>query len=197
MNTARLRQSVLLTVAVGSVALMLACGSSGAETGAGTDRKAVERVIDATKVLSIDDLVAAGLKKSKSYDVAGLPGATDAWLGFFGPNPAARKDYELRFYPSHEAAVRDGTALADEGVGEGMRAKKDSQTWPEGQKDRWFAGGVTDVSSPGSRQAPGPRYWDYVIYGNVIMLCQGADSTQSLETCSALVQALGGPDLLK
>lgn len=186
----------LLFVMASAVALGLAAACGG-DTDNQSRAEQVQKVIPADRVFAIDDVVAAGLKKGKQYDVAGLTGATEAWVGFYGLSTSARKDYELRFYPSHEAAVRDGTALADEGVGEGMRASKETQTWSEGARDRWFAGGVTDVSSPGSRQAPGPKYWDYVIYGNVIMLCQGADSMQSLETCSALVQAMGGPDLMK
>jgi hypothetical protein len=174
--------------------VLLSCGA-GSEAQPASQQ--VQKVFAVERVYTIENLVAAGLKKGKQYDVTGLSGATEAWLGFFGPDPSARKDYEVRFYPSHEAAVRDGTALADEGVGDGMRAKKDSQIWQGGARDRWFTGGVTDVSSGGSRQAPGPKYNDYVIYGNVIMLCQGGDSVQSLETCSALVEALGGPRLVR
>lgn len=182
---------VLLSIASAMVWLA-ACG--GGETAA--PGAVVGRVVDSERVLTIDDVLTAGAKKGKEYDVTGLTGATGAWLVFYGSDPSARKDYEIRIYPSHEAAVRDGTAFADEGVGEGMKAKKDAQTWPEGVRDRWFAGGVTDVSSAGSRQGPGPKYWNYVIYGNAVMLCQGLDAGQSLETCSALVEALGGPNLL-
>jgi hypothetical protein len=90
--------------------------------------------------------------------------------------------------------VSDGEALAKEGSGDGMKAAKDTQTWKEGARDRWFAGGVTDVSSAGSRQSPGPKYGDYMIFGNLVMLCQGANSEQSLERCATLVEALGGPE---
>jgi len=34
-----------------------------------------------------------------------------------------------------------------------------------------------------------------VIFGNVVMLCQGLDAQQSLENCSALVEAMGGRKL--
>ncbi|MSQ08239.1 MAG: hypothetical protein EXR57_03465 [Dehalococcoidia bacterium] len=189
-----------LALAIGIV-LLTAAGASAVACGGGIDRggnsaapqPASQRVISFDRVLTIDDVTAAGAKRSKEYDVTGLASATGAWLAFFGPAGAERSDFELRFYPSHGVAVRDGTALADQGVGDGMRAHKDTQTWNEGMRERWFAGGVTDVSSPGSRQAPGPKYGDYVILGNLIMLCQGADSNQSLERCAGLVEALRGP----
>ncbi|MBM3958953.1 MAG: hypothetical protein FJ314_04160 [SAR202 cluster bacterium] len=182
--------AALVLSLAGLAALAIACSGGKADTVV-----TVERVIPAERVFTFDDISAAGAKKGKQYDVTGLRGATSAYLMFFGPNPSARKDYEIRLYPSHEVAVRDGQPLAEEGVGEGMKARKDTQSWKEGERDRWLAGGVTDVSSPGSRQAPGPKYWDYVIFGNVVMLCQGLDAQQSLENCSALVEAMGGRKL--
>ena len=178
-----------LTLAVIAVASCGGDGGGAAQPAAGS----FQRVIATDRVFSVDDGVAAGAKKSKQYDATGLSGATDAWLAFFGSDASSRKEFELRFYPSHEAAVKEGTPLAEEGVGEGMKAKKDAQTWTEGAKNRWRAGGVTDVSSPGSRQAPGPKFGDYAIYGNLVMLCEGADSGQSLERCAGLIEAMGGP----
>ena len=35
-----------------------------------------------------------------------------------------------------------------------------------------------------------PKYGDYIIFGNVVMLCQGATSNVSLENCSSLMNAL-------
>jgi hypothetical protein len=183
---------VAATFAIGSVSLLVACGDGSNESA-----RTFQRAIPIERNLSIDDFLAVGVKKGREHDVTGLTGASSAFIVFFGPNPSERKDYELRIYPSHDVAVRDGTALAEEGVGEGMKAKKDNQTWKEGARERWFAGGVTDISSAGSRQSPGPKFWDYVIYGNVVMLCQGLDSRQSLETCSALIEALGGQKLFE
>ncbi len=180
--------------AVVGIAMLLAlfasaCGGSDTDVGA----PGFQRVIPADKVFTIDDVVAAGAKQSKAYDVAGLTGATASYLAFFGPNASSRYDVELRFYPSHAVAVSDGESFAAEGVGEGMRAAKETQRWAAGAKDRWFVGGVTDISSAGSRQAPGPKYGDYMIYGNIVMLCQGADDKQSLERCGSLIEAMGGP----
>lgn len=35
------------------------------------------------KIFSVDDLVKAGYKKSKQFDVATVPGAVEVWYGFF------------------------------------------------------------------------------------------------------------------
>jgi len=165
----------------------VACGGGGGEA---SDVWQFQKVDPAEQVYTLDDLLAVGFKKSKTYDTEGLPEAVDAYMGFWGLDPYNRKEYELRFYASHEDAVQYGTALAEEGSGEGMEANKDTQTWQEGARHRWFSGGTTDISSPGSMQKPGPRYGDFAIYGNVIMLCEGADSGQSLERCEGLVDAI-------
>ena len=170
---------------------VVACGGAG-DGGEKAASTGFQKVTPSDTVYTIDDLLAMGFKKSKNYNVEGLPEANDAWMGFWGLDPYDRKEYELRFYASHQSAVEDGTALAAEASGEGMKANKDTQTWLEGAKHRWRSGGTTDISSPGSRQAPGPRYGDFAILGNLIMLCEGADSGQALDRCEDLVVAIQG-----
>ncbi len=183
-----------------TLALAAACGGGDSTGDGGAAQPATsnyQKVVPSDRVFTVDDVVAAGAKKGKQYDVTGLSAGKEAWQVFFGPDSSNRFDVELRIYATHASAVTDGTPLAEEGTGEGMVRHKETQSWPSGAKDRWFAGGVTDVSSPGSKQAPGPRYQDFAIYGNLVMLCQGADANQSLDRCSLLVQALGGPSLKK
>ncbi len=186
-----LKLAVIVGVSAVTFAAAASCGGGDPSSNAGDP--AFQKIVASEKILTIDDVVAAGSKKSKSYDVEGLTGATSAFLAFFGPDSSSRFDVELRFYPSHQGALTDGVPPASEGTGDGMRAAKDTQTWQEGARERWFAGGVTDVSSGGSRQAPGPKYGDFMIFGNLVMLCQGANSEQALERCATLVEALGGP----
>ncbi len=181
----RRKTLVLLLAAAFSIAVV-ACGSDSG----GSSASGFEQVKPFGTVLTIEDLKAIGFKASKQYDVEGLTGAVDAWLGFWGPGGSDRKDYEVRFYPSHEVAVSIGTAQAVEGTGDEFAATRRNPTWASGVKDRWRSRGVTDVSSPGSRQAPGPSYLDYTIFGNVILLCEGLSGEQSLETCEALEDAI-------
>ncbi len=166
---------VLLTAA--------ACGTAG--TGG------FQKVTPSDIVFEIDDFLSVGFKKNKQYDVAELPAGVDAWQGFWGPDPYSRKDYELRFYASHEDAVEFGPALAEEVTGEDAAAYRKNPTWKEGAKDRWqsavgFSGALGVLVPSG----PSPKYGAHVIFGNVLMLCAGADSGQGLERCEALVDAL-------
>ncbi len=182
---------ILLPGIIGIVALAaVACGSGG-DSAADLEETVKVRTFDRT--LTIADFEAIGLKANKQYDVTGLPQGLDAWRGFWGPNPSSRNDYEIRFYESHAIANGTGAALAEEATGDEFAETRDSQTWTEGVKDRWQARGVTDVSSAGSRQAPGPTYADWVILGNTAILCTGLDSAQALERCKALGDELLGP----
>ncbi len=170
----------LVIVAIVAMALS-ACG------GSGDDIENFVQIRTAPINYTIEDLETFGLKASKQYDIEGLPDGLDAWKGFWGLDPYNRHDYEIRFYASHELAVSSGQQLAIDATGAEFEAKRDEQVWTEGVKDRWQARGVTDVSSGGSRQAPGPTYQDWAIVGNMVILCDGLDSEQALIRCSSLI----------
>ena len=55
-------------------------------------------------------------------------------------------------------------------------------------------GGTKDARSCARTSSNGnchlSKYGDYVIYGNMILICQGRDSSTSLEQCGALLGAL-------
>ena len=162
----------------------IATGAAGCGVGEGTPTtEPFRKVAPADRSYSLDDFLVIGYKKSKEYDVDGLPEAAGAWFGFWRPPGRDPVEYELRFYPSHEAAVEHGTALAEEVTGKDAVIFEDDVTWKEGIRDR-------------RAQARYPyaglhaRYGDFAIFGNVVMLCEGRDSTQSLERCEAIVDAL-------
>ena len=137
---------------------------------------------------TVDDLKTFGFKTSKNYDVEGLPDALDAWKGFWGLDPYARHDYEIRFYASHDLAVSSGKPMAIESTGPEFEASRETQTWTEGVKDRWQAQGVTDISGGASKQSkPRPTYPNWAILGNMVILCDGLDSEQSLIRCGELI----------
>ena len=137
---------------------------------------------------TVDDLKAFGFKASKHYDVEGLPDGLDAWKGFWGLDPYDRHDYEIRFYASHDLAVSSGKPIAIESTGEEFEASRETQTWTEGVKDRWQAQGVTDISGGASKQSkPRPTYPNWAILGNMVILCDGLDSEQSLIRCGELI----------
>ena len=178
---------VAIAMVIALETALLAVAACGGEAA---DEWEFKKIDPSGGVYTIDDFLAAGFKKLKQYNVEGLAQAESAWKGFWGPDPSNRTDYELRFYPAHEAAAQAGAPLANEATGEQMKLKKDSQTWTEGAKDRWQSASATGMTTGGLHVGPGPMYGDFAIYGNVIMLCQGAIPEQALERCEGLVLAL-------
>lgn len=164
---------------------VLACGSSDSATPPA-------RVIDDDRIFSLEDLRAAGMKASKQYDVSDLPGAVDAWYGFMRA-AAGPKDVEVRFYASHAYAVALGTELADEASGDDALVDEETATWIEGVKDRvrLSSGGTADLAAWSGQRVP--NYADFVIFGNMILLCQGDEPQQSLHLCHELIDALNAP----
>ena len=121
---------------------------------------------------------------------------TQAVWGFWGRGDDAlgrgknQQDYELRFYSSHQEAVDLGSVPADERTGENakIRSKPPNEaTWKELLKE------ARECQGEGGHHTGAcivPKYGDYIIFGNVVMLCQGATSNVSLENCSSLMNAL-------
>ena len=170
-------------VAIAAMALA-ACGS-------GEPDAPLWRVIDDARIFTIDDLRAAGMKASKQYDVSELPGGVDAWYGFIR-DATGPKDVEVRFYASHADAVSLGTELADEASGDDALVDEDTATWVVGVRDRVrrASGGTADLAAwSGQRR---PNYADFVIFGNMVLMCQGDEPEQSVVLCHELIAALGG-----
>ncbi|MBM3957140.1 MAG: hypothetical protein FJ313_03720 [Gemmatimonadetes bacterium] len=170
--------------------LALACGSEAGGSLAGAEA-GFQKVAPSARTYTIDDLLAFGFRTSKEYNVEGLPGAVEAWYGFWGPDPYSRKDYEVRFYASHEDAVNVGFEPADQVTGtEDLMANKDTLEWRGGWKEWWFrASGIMTFSDVMGKHNVA-KYGDFVILGNMVVLCEGEDSGQSLERCRALIDAL-------
>ena len=177
-----LGNKIVLMLAVVMLLVMIGCGSD-----ASLDEGFVQ-IRTAPDNYTVDDLKTFGFKTSKNYDVEGLPDALDAWKGFWGLDPYDRHDYEIRFYASHDLAVSSGQPMAIESTGPEFEASRETQTWTEGVKDRWQAQGVTDISGGASKQSkPRPTYPNWAILGNMVILCDGLDSEQSLIRCDALI----------
>lgn len=168
-------------------AFLIACGSSDG----GSDENAeqgFQQVMDISEKFDPDDLSAIGFKKARSYDLEGLPGASEAIFGFWRIASGDPIDYEVRFYATHADAVELGTDLAEEGSGADAVLDEDEATYKEGVKDRRMI--VGSGIGGGARSGTGPRYGSYAIYGNIVMLCAGAAGDQALERCEELATAL-------
>ena len=112
-----------------------------------------------SKVFTKDSFNELEFKFSKEYDVSELPDAIEAHYGFW-----KRREFEIRFYPSNQMAKSSGTFYAEEATGEDAIIKKSDATWKEGIKDRMTSGAFGNKKNT-------PKYLDYVILGNMIVLC--------------------------
>jgi hypothetical protein len=167
------------------ITLLAACGGSSSGTS-GTPDVEYQRVMTVDKTFSIDDVKALGYKIAKSYDVSELPEASGAYYGFWTPTgKTSPVDFEVRVYPAHDIAVTSGTALADEGSGDDAVLNSSKATWDEGLLDR------RRVVGPGASQGTGvPRYQDYMILGNIIVLCEGLNTQDAQDNCTIMATAL-------
>ncbi len=172
---------ILLIIAIAAVA----CGTddgSPASGGGGSNGD----IAPPTTQFTLEDFTRIGFKVADEYDVTGLTSAESAAFGFWRPGSSPAKEFEIRFYPSNEIAIADGTAFADEATGENAVLDAEETSWAEGIKDRryFFAGPVGSHGS-GSVQA---KYGGYVIAGNAILLCEGQDPGQSRDLCEDLIE---------
>ena len=173
---------VMVVVALVSGAAMSSCGSDDSAASA------IPRISDPGTTLTIEDLQAIGFKKSKTYDVEGLNGADSAYYGFWAVDTYDRKDYEVRFFPSHSDAVEIGTAQADERSGENAILDEEELSWPVGVKDARRCTGSKAYSGP--QNCKTPKYWDYSIYANMILIGSGTDLATAQIRCNDLLTVL-------
>ena len=143
----RLTLGVFLIAALSLVALSCTSGESGAADDlANPSQVESVQVINPTGLFTVDDVVAAGWKKSKELSAETLNDVKSVWYGFYN-----QRDVEVRIYESHEAAMNSGTGPADEATGRG----KPDRT---GEGAGFF---TTRMS-----------YSTYACVGNLILLCE-------------------------
>ena len=180
--------SVLSLAAVAALSVTLAACGSGAsdETGAGPAEPKVGSIATSDRTYSIADFEAAGFKKSKTYDVTGLPKAVSAYYGFWGPDPYSRNDYEVRFYATHDDAVNSGEAMVIERIGKGAKLTEETAAWTVGVRDARKCVGVQGQAQHAARCTEA-KYYDYMIVGNMVMLCPGDATDIARKNCEALL----------
>ncbi|MDG0866667.1 DUF6810 family protein [Candidatus Lucifugimonas marina] len=147
----------------------------------------VSKLEDTERMYVISDLEAVGFKKSKTYDIDGLESASSAHYGFYGIDPYNRLEYEARFYFSHEAAKTAGVEFANEATGAHSSLYEDDQRWKEGlsERRRCDSNGGHHVGRCGF-----PKYFDYAVAGNMVLLCQGKETLESLSACADLLNVI-------
>jgi len=148
---------LLVPIAAASL-LLAACGSDEAPAptasqveGAGAPAASDEAfqtslITSPDRIYTIDDLIAAGWKKSDQLSVETLPKATEVWYGFF-----RQKDIEVRVYASHEDARQYGVEPAKATIDPDPSARG-------GDHGPW----TPMIASYGA----------YAVAGNLVMLCE-------------------------
>lgn len=181
---------LLLSASLAWAAVGCGTGGGGGEEAASTDSSGSagsQRIVATDRIYTLDDFLDAGFKKSKEYDVTSLEGAQAAYYGFFGLDPYNRDEYEVRFYPNHEKAVNVGVAWADEATGPDAVVLHDTQRWQEGLTERRQCAGN---GGHHSGKCDNAKYADYMVVGNMILMCQGKETAESLDNCKALLDEM-------
>jgi len=178
------RRTTCLAALVAGLLVASAAAACGGESAGDESpppaEEAVQKITPSDHIYAIEDFRTAGLKASKSYDVADLSHAVAAWHGVFGG-----KDFEVRFYASHADAVEFGAAPAGHVSGKNGTVSGPDVLWEEGERDRRKCVPRGGLSEHGCLQTA--RYGDYAITGNAVVLCEGLDSETALEACAALL----------
>ena len=162
--------------------LIVLLGCDGAEGKNTDDNVSFQEIQNLETVFNFEDLLATGWKKSKQYDVTGLENAQSAYMGYWALQNSNPVTYEIRISPSHKTAIESGTSFAEEGSGETAILRSSKARWKEGLNNRRM------IVGGGSRGSQNPRYGGYIIYGNLIILCEGRTHEQSVENCKQLVK---------
>ncbi len=171
-------QMLVCLLAVMSVAV-LSCGvDAPAESGdisEGGD-SVDPRIRGTDRIYTIDEMKATGVKANKEYDVEDLPGAESAFRMIFN-----QTEFEARFYPDHQTAIDQGWEYADHVTGDDAVVTGDDVLWEEGAKDRRRCSRHADTPHSGCSYSS--RYWDFVVIGNMVLMCEGLESKASLDNC--------------
>ncbi|MSQ35459.1 MAG: hypothetical protein EXR57_06610 [Dehalococcoidia bacterium] len=197
-------KSRFVLILVMAAAFLLAAGACGSDTQATPDGDAgaqsiqpsrktsqstFQKIRPTSHIYNLEEVVTAGFKKSKEYDVAGLDHATAAVYGFYGVDAYKRQEYEIRFYATHADAVQYGIPMADEGSGPDAKLTEDDATWDEGITERREClGNVRGSHHVG--KCMNPKFLAYAVVGNMVILCQGKEIEQSEMTCEELLKIL-------
>jgi hypothetical protein len=172
--------AAVFALAIFVAAVAVACGS---DSGASGGNAAVARVIASDRIYTVDDFEAlrpSGVKTVKDYDTEDLPAALGAVQAVY--NQLA---YEIRFYASHDEAIAQGTAYAESITGEDAVVTGDEVMWEEGERDRRKCSRA--AQTPHSSCSYSARYLEYVIRGNMILFCEGDESSDAFENCENLL----------
>ena len=160
--------------------LIISCNSNQETT-----EDYIDQITNTNKILDINLFISKGFKEVKNYDVSELDGGISAHFGWLKDDVNNPRDYELRFYANHSYALKS-INIIKEVIGKNAILASRDVTWKEGNSDRRVnrrgAG-----SGPGSAKA---KYLYYLIYENVVILCEGLDEDESIKLCNSIINKI-------
>ncbi|MCX8277535.1 MAG: hypothetical protein OTJ43_04590 [Dehalococcoidia bacterium] len=184
-NSGKARLLILIVAITALSISAVACGSDSDNSVTAVDEGPIVKINATERIYTDADITGVPFfKHDDDYDVEGLDGAITAIYGFYGSDPYARLEYEARFYASHASAMVEGVDFADEATGADATLLKDIQRWDEGISDRRQCAGN---GGHHSGKCDNPKYFDYVVVGNMVLMCQGKDTPTSLQACADLM----------
>lgn len=195
MNKSNLFKTILLSLIF--LILTISCSSAG---GNDDGPVVIGKVIANEVIYTLDDFTSSNVKfkKLREYSVDELAYAKSVFYGF-------RKfedpiDYEIRFFDSHQDALM-GESVARERAGteDEIKLDKDEAVFTEGLKDvrecvgsgsQRGMGGDTSGGAGVGGHCLNSKYKNYVIQGNIILLCHGINAEDSMISCDNLLALL-------
>ena len=163
--------------------LVIVIFSSCSKTEGNDHEQIISKISNNQITYSINDFLEIGFKKTKEYNVDELPFADSAFWGFWKNNLDGPKEFEIRFYPTHQILIENGINFADEVIGKEAKLTKKHATWKEGIKDRRWGGFYLDGSID-------PKYYGFIVYSNFIIFCEGREQEQSITRCSEIIKKI-------
>ena len=142
-----------------------------------------EKIIESNFDIDIENIDLKGFKLGKNYDVYELPNVEIVRSAIFN-----KKDLEIRKYSSQADALEFGEIYAKSVTGNDAIVSGDNVMWKEGSRDRRKCVPRAGTSESGCDQKA--RYGDYIIMGNMIILCEGLSTEESMVLCYEFKDAL-------
>ena len=159
---------------------IISCSSGSADSEEDLIEQAFPKVTNNNNILSVSDFESTGFKSLREYKtVEEVPLLSSAFHGIF-----KKMDYELRFYNNHQDALNQGSEDANLVTGKESTVTGDVP-WEDGEKDRRRCSRPPGQPHSGCNYTS--KYGDFVIYENVIVMCEGKDIIESRNTCSNLL----------
>ena len=143
----------------------------------------LEKIVNPEFNISINEISIPKIKLGKKYIVDDLPEAIAVSRAIYN-----KKDLEIIEYKTHEEAIQFGEEFASSVSGKDAIVSGDNVMWKEGAKDRRKCVPRAGNSEAGCDQTP--RFGGYIIFGNLIILCEGLSEQESLELCHSFKSSL-------